>query len=48
VTLSSSGELSTLIDKGYAGVALTGTAEVRPGFKEYGELADVLEQLEVD
>jgi phosphoribosylanthranilate isomerase len=30
------------------GVALTGSAEIRPGFKDYDGLAEVLEQLEVD
>ena len=30
------------------GIALSGSPEVRPGFKDYGDLADVLEQLEVD
>jgi phosphoribosylanthranilate isomerase len=30
------------------GVALSGGAEIRPGFKDYDGLAEVLEQLEVD
>jgi phosphoribosylanthranilate isomerase len=30
------------------GIALKGSHEIRPGFKEYGELADVLEALETD
>jgi phosphoribosylanthranilate isomerase len=30
----------------FAGLALDGTAEIRPGFKTYDELADILEQLE--
>lgn len=30
------------------GIALNGSAEVRPGFKSYDDLADVLEKLELD
>lgn len=30
------------------GVSLSGSPELRPGFKDYGNLADVLEQLEID
>lgn len=30
------------------GIALNGSAEVRPGFKSYDDLADVLEKLEID
>jgi phosphoribosylanthranilate isomerase len=48
VELQSAEALQLIIDNGYAGLVLSGTAEIRPGFKEYGELADVLERLEVD
>jgi phosphoribosylanthranilate isomerase len=30
------------------GIALIGSPEIRPGFKDYGDLAEVLEQLEID
>ena len=30
------------------GLALRGSAEIRPGYKDYGELADVLEKLETE
>ena len=34
--------------KGYAGIQLTGTAEEKPGQKDYNEVMDMLEALEVD
>ncbi|MCP4457943.1 MAG: hypothetical protein GY816_07965 [Cytophagales bacterium] len=33
---------------GYAGIELTSTEEQDPGLKEYGEIMDILEELEVD
>ena len=30
------------------GIALSGTDEIRPGFKDYNELGDILEAIEVD
>jgi phosphoribosylanthranilate isomerase len=30
------------------GISLAGSSEIRPGFKDYDELADILETLEVD
>ena len=33
---------------GLAGISLAGSSEIRPGFKDYDELADILEVLEVD
>lgn len=33
---------------GLAGISLAGSSEIRPGFKDYDELADILEALEVD
>jgi phosphoribosylanthranilate isomerase len=30
------------------GIALSGSPEIRPGFKDYGDLADVLDQLEIE
>jgi phosphoribosylanthranilate isomerase len=30
------------------GICLKGSIEVKPGFKDYDELADILEMLEVD
>ena len=38
-----------LIDElGLEGISLTGSSEIRPGFKDYEELADILESLEID
>ena len=47
VVRSSSG-LSLLDTLPVKGIALSGSPEIRPGFKDYGDLAEVLEQLEVD
>jgi phosphoribosylanthranilate isomerase len=33
---------------GLIGISLAGSSEIRPGFKDYDELADILEALEVD
>ncbi len=40
------GELVTTL--GVEGISLAGSSEIRPGFKDYDELADILESLEVD
>ncbi len=36
------------LDGSFAGIALKGSEEIRPGYKDYDELADILETLEVD
>jgi phosphoribosylanthranilate isomerase len=33
---------------GTEGISMTGSSEIRPGFKDYDQLADILESLEVD
>jgi phosphoribosylanthranilate isomerase len=38
----------TIQNPAIAGLALSGTPELRPGFKDYQELADILEQLDED
>jgi phosphoribosylanthranilate isomerase len=43
---SKTAALQTLDDPDISGVVLNGTPELRPGFKEYDTLADVLEQLD--
>lgn len=49
IALRSASALQTTIDNyPIGGFTLIGSPEVRPGFKDYGDLADVLEQLEVD
>lgn len=35
-----------LLSKDFAGISLDGSAELRPGFKDYGDLAEILEKLE--
>lgn len=40
--------LADLTSMEIKGIALTGGDEIRPGFKDYDELADILEQLEID
>lgn len=40
--------LSTIEDTGVAGIALQGGDEIKPGYKDFDELADILEVLEVD
>lgn len=37
-----------LAAKGISGITLNGSHEIKPGLKDYGQLADVLEQLETD
>lgn len=39
---------SILNTAGIAGIELQGGDEIKPGFKDFGELADILEALEVD
>jgi phosphoribosylanthranilate isomerase len=46
--LRSPGGISLLDTSPIKGIALTGSAEIRPGFKDYDSLAEVLDQLEVD
>lgn len=48
VELESKDHLSQLEGQAIKGIALNGTPELRPGFKDYSVLADVLEQLEVE
>ncbi|MFY0652334.1 MAG: hypothetical protein JXQ96_09890 [Cyclobacteriaceae bacterium] len=36
------------ISEGYNGISLKGSQELKPGFKDYDELADILEILEVE
>lgn len=49
IELRSASSLQTTIDNyPIEGFTLIGSPEVRPGFKDYGDLADVLEQLEID
>ncbi len=40
--------LSRVQETGMTGIALQGGDEIKPGFKDFGELADILEALEVD
>jgi phosphoribosylanthranilate isomerase len=37
-----------LVDAGFSGFALRGGNEIRPGFKNFDELADILEALEIN
>jgi phosphoribosylanthranilate isomerase len=39
---------SLLLSTGAHGIALTAGDEIRPGYKDYDELADILEALEID
>lgn len=48
LSLRSSSGLSLLDTLPIKGIAISGSPEIRPGFKDYGDLAEVLEQLEVD
>ena len=43
---ASSSIIEQTLNKGIAGYALSGSQEERPGFKEYAELADILEFLD--
>ncbi len=40
--------LDDVLKFGVAGISISGNQELKPGLKDYAELADVLEQLEVD
>jgi hypothetical protein len=44
--VSSENVLELIKSSKVSGVALDGTREVRPGFKDYADLADVLEKLD--
>jgi phosphoribosylanthranilate isomerase len=46
VKITSKEDLTIVED--YAGVALSGSAEIRPGFKDYEDLAEILEELDVE
>ncbi|MDZ7604131.1 MAG: hypothetical protein U5K79_00760 [Cyclobacteriaceae bacterium] len=35
-------------DYGFAGISLTGGSEERPGYKDYDEMAEILEEIKVD
>ncbi len=49
VQLNSGVEIQTMMDTfPINGLAFIGSPEVRPGFKDYGDMADILEQLEID
>lgn len=48
LTLQTRSGLDLLETNEVKGIALSGSPEIRPGFKDYGDLADVLEQLETD
>lgn len=41
-------DAKALADSPAKGIALKGSDEIKPGFKDYDELADILEALEVD
>lgn len=43
---SAEGVLDLITNPNVAGVSLDGTPEVRPGFKDYADLADILEKLD--
>ena len=40
--------LDQVLDSGFKGIALSGGTELRPGYKDFDQLAEVLEALEVD
>jgi len=48
LSLRSASGLALLDTHLIKGIALSGSAEVRPGYKDYDDLAEVLERLEVD
>jgi phosphoribosylanthranilate isomerase len=49
VVLNAKGSLDKVLSTdNVRGVVLSGSSEIRPGFKEYDDLAEVLEALEVD
>ena len=40
--------VTDLTEKGFHGIALKGSEEIKPGYKDFDELAEILEALEVD
>lgn len=44
----SNGNIEEILDQGVAGIALTGGRELRPGYKDFDELAEILEALEIN
>lgn len=48
ITVSNRSQLEPITDETVHGVALAGSPEIRPGFKQYDELADILEALETE
>lgn len=46
--LSSENVLDLLADHTLKGIALTGGTEIKPGLKDFDELADILEKLEIE
>ncbi|HEX5170569.1 MAG TPA: hypothetical protein VFW11_15440 [Cyclobacteriaceae bacterium] len=48
LSLHSTSGLQLLDELPLKGVALNGSPELRPGYKDYGDLAEVLEKLEID
>ncbi|MBL0744912.1 hypothetical protein [Chryseolinea lacunae] len=49
LVLESKEDLNVLLDNPHVkGVVLNGTAEIKPGLKDFEAMADILEQLEVD
>ncbi len=48
LSLQATSGLSLLNTLPIKGIALNGSAEVRPGYKDYDDLAEVLEKLEID
>lgn len=48
VELQSGDRLNELLDQSIKGISLNGSPEMRPGYKDYGALADILEMLECE
>lgn len=46
--ISAENVMSKITDTSIAGIALQGGDEIKPGYKDYDELADILEALEID
>jgi phosphoribosylanthranilate isomerase len=42
------GNVHEILEWGFKGIALRGGQEIRPGYKNFDELADILETLEID
>ncbi|HEY0653721.1 MAG TPA: hypothetical protein VGD65_11365, partial [Chryseosolibacter sp.] len=47
-TTAAENVLNLIARPNVAGLALDGTPELRPGFKDYTDLADILERLDED